>query len=352
MMSAKIRTSSLKVSPILFFLLLFQFGQAQNRFDAAATIMDQQAKTLKQELVLVVASKDTTLFTKDSKTFSALRGQAELGQSSQWLTAALVMVLVDEGKISLDDKVSQYIPAFASYGKSYITLRHCLSHFTGIHHETIRAVKFFEKKKFANLEEAVASYVKKEIQNNAGEAYRYNNMGPDIAGRVLEIVTKKKFDMLAQQKLLRPLGMRQTTFSTLDGSALSPADGARGTAGDYIRFLRMLLNGGMHNGQRILSETSVAALRQVMTTTANRKYSPEPMQAFEYALGAWSVSGNQGGKATVLTAPSFSGTTPLVDFCRGYAFMYLQKEATEEAKLPVRNQLQAALEPLFGAACK
>lgn len=352
MMSAKIRPTSLKVSPTLLFLLFFQVGLAQNRFDAAAAIIDEQSKTLKQELVLVVANKDTTLFTKDSKTYSALRGQAQLGQSSQWLTAALLMVLVDEGKISLDDKVSQYIPAFAAYGKSYITLRHCLSHFTGIHHETVKAIKFFEKKKFATLEEAVAAYVKKEIQNNAGEAHRYNGMGPDIAGRVLEIVTKKKFDMLAQQKLLRPLGMRQTTFSTLDGSALSPSDGARGTAGDYIRFLRMLLNGGMHNGQRILSETSVAALRQVLTTTANRKYSPEAMQSFEYTLGAWSVGGNEAGKATVLTAPSFGGTTPLVDFCRGYAFMYLQKEQTEEAKLPVGNQLRAALEPLFAAACK
>ncbi|OLY92952.1 CubicO group peptidase, beta-lactamase class C family [Cnuella takakiae] len=352
MMSAKFRTNCLKASPALLFLLFFQFAGAQNRFEGAAAIIDQQAKTLKQELVLVVASKDTTLFTKDSKTFSALRGQADLGQSSQWLTAALVMVLVDEGKISLDDKVSQYIPAFASYGKSYITIGNCLSHFTGIHNETNKAIKFFEKKKFANLEEAVAGYVKKEIQNNAGEAHRYNTMGPDIAGRVLEIVTRKKFDMLAQQKLLRPLGMRQTTFSTLDGSALSPADGARGTAADYTRFLRMLLNNGMHNGQRILSEASVAALRKIMTSPANRKFSPEGMQGFEYTSGAWSVGTNPGAVADVLSAPSFGGTTPLVDFCRGYAFMYLQKEATEEAKVPVRNQLRAALEPLFPGKCQ
>lgn len=352
MLSEKILPACLKASSLAAFLLFFQFSNAQAKFEQAAALVEQQGKTLKQDVVLVVASKDTTLFTKDTRTFSALRGQGELGYSSQWLTAALVMVLVDEGKVSLDDKVSRYLPEFAAYGKGYITLRHCLSHFTGIHHEQSKVLKFFEKKKFANLEEAVNSYVKKEIQNNAGEAFRYNGMGLDIAGRVLEVVSKKKFDMLAQQKLLRPLGMRLTTFSTLDGSAVSPTDGARGTAADYIRFLRMLLNNGMHNGHRVLSEASVAALRQVLTSAATRKYSPEAMMGNEYTLGAWAIGTNDTKTATVLTAPSFGGTTPLVDFCRGYAFMYLQKELTEENKVPVRNQIREMLEGQFSATCR
>lgn len=352
MMSAKSRPACLKASSLLLFLLFFQLLGAQNRFDALGTWTDQQAKNLKQEVVLVVATRDTTVYTKDTKPFSAMRGQGELGYSSQWLTAALVLVLADEGKVSLDDKVSRYLPEFASYGKSYVTLRHCLSHFTGIQHEQNKVVKLFEKKKFASLDDAVGSYVKKEIQNNAGEAFRFNGMGPDIAGRVLEVVTKKKFDMLAQQKLFRPLGMRMTTFSTLDGSAVSPTDGARGTAADYIKFLRMLLNNGLHNGQRILSEASVAAMRQVLTSAANRKYSPESMTISEYALGAWAVGDNDKQNATVLTAPSFGGTTPLVDFCRGYAFMYLQKELGEEGKLPVRKQLKEMLDGQFPASCK
>jgi CubicO group peptidase (beta-lactamase class C family) len=177
-------------------------------------------------------------------------------------------------------------------------------------------------------------------------------MGPDIAGRVLEIVTKKKFDLLAQQKLLRPLGMRQTTFSTIDASAVSPSEGARGTAADYIRFLRMLLNGGMHNGQRILSESSVGVLRTVLTTLDNRKYSPEGVSGWEFALGAWAPGAAGAKEATVLTCPSFGGTTPQVDFCRGYAFMYLQKELTDEQKQPVAQQIKNVLDSLFRQQCR
>lgn len=351
-MSAKSRPRCLKFSPVGLFLLFFQTPNAQGHFQNAAAIVEQQSKTLRQDVVLVVASKDTTLFQIDTKAFSALRGQAPLGLSSQWLTAALVMVLVDEGRISLDDKVSQYIPVFSAYKKNYITIRHCLSHFTGIHTETNKLSRLMERKKFNNLEEEVASFAKKEIQNNAGEAFRFSEMGPDIAGRILEIVTKKKFDMLAQQKLFRPLGMRQTTFSTLDGTPVSPASGARGTAADYIRFLRMLLNGGMYNGQRILSESSVAAMRQVLTSPEKRKFNPEKAADFEYTLGAWVADENQGKRANILTAPSFQGTTPLVDFCRGYAFMYLQKELGDEEKIPVAAQLRAALEQQFASQCR
>lgn len=351
-MSVFISSNRLKVSALSFGLLFFQTGHAQGKYAAADAIAAERAKTLKKEVAVVVATKDTVVFQKDTKLFSAQRGQAELGLSSQWLTAAVVMVLVDEGKISLDDKVSKYLPVFSSYMKNYVTIRHCLAHFTGIQPENSKVGGLFAKKKFENLDEVAASYAKREIQNNAGEAFRFNGMGPDIAARVLEVVTKKKFDVLAQQKLFRPMGMRQTTFATLDGSTISPSTGARSTAGDYVRFLRMLLNGGTHYGQRILSESSVAAMRQIMTNAENNKYSPDAAKGWEYTMGAWAVGENDGTKAAALAAPSFEGTTAFVDFCRGYAFVYLQQELSDEARVPAGFQLKDALDPLFPANCR
>src|ERR1700680_4445326 len=54
------------------------------------------------------------------------RSQVPAGVASQWLVAAAVMAYVDDGKISLDDKVSKYLPIFAKYMKKYITIRGCL----------------------------------------------------------------------------------------------------------------------------------------------------------------------------------------------------------------------------------
>ncbi|HVG14042.1 MAG TPA: serine hydrolase domain-containing protein, partial [Chitinophagaceae bacterium] len=125
-MSYKMVFTCLKVIAIAVLMLLFQDVTAQNLADLDAVALAKQ-KQLKTDVVIMVANKDTVVYQKDSKMFSAARGQAPIGSSSQWLTAALVLMLVDEGKISLDDKISSYLPEFEKYGKNYITVRHCLS---------------------------------------------------------------------------------------------------------------------------------------------------------------------------------------------------------------------------------
>ena len=207
----------------------------------------------------------------------------------------------------------------------------------------------FEKKKFESLEEQVVEFAKKHIQANPGEEFRYSNIGLGIAGRILEIVSKKKFDMLAQQKLFRPMGMRQTTFSSLSGGLVDPSSGARSTAGDLIRFMTMLLNNGAYKGQRILSEASVKELKAIQTTPDMVKYVPGEANGFQYALGAWVPEGNE-KEASVLTALSLGGTAAAIDFCRGYAFVYLLKELNDDQKTSAYNDIKSVLDEKFN--CK
>jgi CubicO group peptidase (beta-lactamase class C family) len=261
------------------------------------------------------------------------------------------MAVADEGKINLDDKVSRYIPIFSKYAKNYITIRHCLSHFTGIQSEVAGIKKLLDKKKFESLEEMVNEFAKKEIQTNPGEEFRYSNIGLSIAGRVLEIVSKKKFDMLAQQKLFRPMGMRQTSFSSLDGTLVDPDAGARSSANDMIRFMTMLLNNGVYKGQRILSEASVQELRKLQIGSQPVKNVPSEATGFQYSLGAWAAE-NDGKQATVLIAPSLGGTLPVIDFCRGYAFIIFYKELSADQKANAYNDIKGLLDEKFASNCK
>lgn len=347
-MSYKFNAICLKFSSFIAFMLLFQIVSAQDLNDLG-DVATQKQKLAKTEVVIMVANKDTILYTRDSKLFSGLRGQAPVGSISEWLTAALVMAMVDEGKISLDDKVARYIPIFGSYAKNYITIRHCLTHFTGIQSETPGLKKMFEKKKPESLEQQVNEYAKKNIETNPGEEFKYSNIGLSIAGRILEIVSKKKFDMLAQQKLFRPMGMRQTSFSSLTGGIVDPSSGARSTASDLIRFMTMLLNNGVYKGQRILSEASVKELKAIQTTSSLMKSSPEEANGFQYAMGAWSAE-DKDKEATVLTATSLGGTMATIDFCRGYAFVYLLKELNDDQKLNAYNEIKGLLDEKF--SCK
>jgi CubicO group peptidase (beta-lactamase class C family) len=342
-MSYKLNAICLKGMLSLLFLLVFQFSFGQLNPEGLNAVIEQKAKAIKNNnLVLAVANKDSLIYKNDTRFFNINRSQAPAGYASQWFTTALVMLMVDEGRINLDDKVVDYLPEFGKYGKNFITIRNCLSHFTGIQ---VSKAKLFEKSK-RSLEEEVNSYAAREIQTNPGTEFRYNDIGFFIAARVVEAVSKKKFEMLAQQRLFRPVGMRQTTFTTIDGSAVNPSHGARTTANDFILFMQMLLNNGKIKGQAILSEQSVAELRRIHGTSATMKNVPKEVTGYDYALGAWAPETND-STATALVAPSYGGTVAAIDFCRGYVFVYLLKDLNEDAKANAYKDIKGALDEVF-----
>ncbi len=336
----------LKGTFLALLLILFQVSDAQKtvkEFGVAAYpeldgLVRQKEKLIGGHAVVMVWG-DTLLYKRELGTFNS-RTVAPVASASKWLTAALVMMMVQEGKISLDDKVSDYIPEFSKYGKNYITIRHCLSHFTGIEDG---GRKLFDRKKYTSLAEEVNAIAAKEIQTNPGTEFRYSGLGLNIAGRILEIVSKKKFDVLAQQKLFRPLGMRNTSFSNPDGSFPDPSGGARSTAEDYMKFLSMMLHKGMHNGQRVLTEASIKELRTIQTSPEHIKSAPRTAEGFGYALGSWSI-GEHGGESKVLASPGLFGTWPLVDWEKGYAYIVFVKALLGEQKKDLYIQMKDAID--------
>ena len=307
-------------------------------------------KLLGDNLVVMIWT-DTLVYKRELGEFDS-KTVAPIASGSKWLTAALVMLMVDEGKITLDDKVSKYIPDFELYGKNYITIRHCLSHYTGVRVET--GLKgFFARKKFASLKEEAISYARSEIQANAGEEFRYSTVGLNIAGAVLEIVSKKKFDMLIKQKLFNPLGMRKTSFGTLDGSPPNPSGGAISTAEEYMHFLQMLLNNGKFRGVQILSEASIKEMRKMHTVPEQIKYTPKAGEGFGYGLGSWVLEEGKDGMANVLSSPGLFGTWPMVDWCRGYACIFFVKSLLNgEQKKDIYMQMKDAIDEKIHRKCK
>ena len=96
------------------------------------------------------------------------------------------MTLVDQGKLDLDDPVSKYIPVLDKYMKSYITIRQCLSHTTGLDNGKNGIAKLLERRKFETLEEDANAIAAKEISNNAGTEFAYGSSGLNLAARVAE----------------------------------------------------------------------------------------------------------------------------------------------------------------------
>jgi CubicO group peptidase (beta-lactamase class C family) len=350
-MAYKNSFTCIKVTISLLFMLLLQSAFGQQKFVELDDIFLQKQKLLGKDFVALIWKKnDTLIYKKELGDFNS-KTQAPIASASKWLTAALVMSFVDEGKISLDDKIAKWLPEFEKYGKNYITIRNCLSHMTGIRSEPINLLKLFERKKFGSLEEEVNAFAAKDIQANPGVEFRYSNIGLNIAGRILEIISKKKFDLLARQRLFVPLAMRKTTFSTLDGSAVNPSGGALSTPDDYMHFLIMLLNKGVYQGRKILSEDAVNELLQVQTKPELIIYAPKVAQGYNYALGAWAIE-QQEGKATAVASPGLFGTWPMIDYCRGYAYLFFVKNLLGEERADAQIQIKTVIDEKFTNGCK
>src|SRR5678809_881175 len=108
-------------------MLILQVVKGQYNFSELDKNLTQYQQQLGGNVVTMIYKDSQIIYKKELGDFKANNVQP-IASCSKWLTAALVMTFVDEGKLSLDDKVSKYIPAFTNYGKGYITIRHCMSH--------------------------------------------------------------------------------------------------------------------------------------------------------------------------------------------------------------------------------
>ena len=231
-----------------------------------------------------------------------------IASMSKPITATAFMILVDEGKVSIDDPVEKYLPEFKGQQVAAgpdaknptlktpvhpITIRNILSHTSGLPFKSPIEVPTLD---LLPLATRVKSYAALPLMFEPDSKYQYANAGINTAGRIIEVVSGMSYERFLQEKLFTPLGMKDTTFTPnaaqiariaksykpnaakndleettigqlkypLDDPSRQPmpAGGLFSTAADLARFCRMILRGGELDGKRYLSEKAL----RVMTT--------------------------------------------------------------------------------------
>jgi CubicO group peptidase (beta-lactamase class C family) len=235
------------------------------------------------------------------------------------LASVAAMILVEDGKMQLADPISKFMPEFANMQVSVatkdssgnveytlvpaskpITVQDLLRHTSGIGYPEITANPTIKKaytdaglyvaggtdydQRRVTPQEMISGIAKSPLNTQPGTNWEYG-MSVDLLGRVVEVVSGKRLGDFLQERLFTPLQMKDTTFSvsadkksriaepfpidpftkapnklldvTIKPNNDSGGAGAAGTAGDYLNFASMMLNGGELNGQRILSPMTV-----------------------------------------------------------------------------------------------
>lgn len=348
-MSGKYIFNCMKVS---LFLACMQFFQAAfGQYDLSA--IDKRLEAAKKELggkyAFMVYKDGKVIYQKAFGEEFTVKTQVPIGMSSQWITAAAVMSFVDEGKLALDDKVSKYIPLLTKYSKGYITIKDCLANLTGLEGSIPKSLKELQnRKRYENLDAEITDFISsREILSNPGLEFRYNTIGLNMASRVLEIITRRGFEQIVAERITRPMQMRSTTYSNFN--AVNPAGGAQSSAQDYITFLGMILNQGMYNGKRILSEKAIADMETAWTTSQMMRSTPRSLQGLQYGFGQWILATDAAGKSTVIASPGLFGTWPLIDRCRGYAMVLVTQQEMDESKGKIVDELKAMIDAVIPA---
>lgn len=197
-------------------------------------------------------------------------------------TATAIMQLEEQGKLSLDDPVARYWPEFGTNGKEAITLRHLLTHYSGLRADLSM------KNRWAGYETALLMIEAERSLAPPGQQFEYSDINFAILGELVRRISGESLDQYCATHIFVPLGMMDSGFlpaerqrpriaptefmggRLLQGEVHDPMASRMGgvaghagvfaSAGDLSRFARMLLNSGSLDGVQLLKPETVAKM--------------------------------------------------------------------------------------------
>ncbi len=360
---------------------LHSHGVTQDQIESLSEIMNQ---AVQQEQIaggsFLVAHKGEIVFRKafgyadlESKRLFTTDELCMIASVSKPFMASVLMVLVEQGKLKLEDPVEKYLPEFqgvrvegSQSPARPMTVRHLLSHTAGfwgnknITPEKRNLIRNFERP----LAEAVERIAEYDLVYEPGTKYLYSGTGYCVAGRVAEVVLGQSLEEIAQDALFRPLGLNRTTFlpskevrktlptmylrqggklqkqrsmAEVDLRFILPGGSLFTTLDEMAMFGQMHLTDGIYNGQRILSEASVSKMRRLQ--------SPEERWR-SYGLGWFRGAVSESGLADLVFHSGALGAHLRVDRRRELVIVFLVHQTAVQT-LDQKNKLLQQVDEMF-----
>lgn len=238
------------------------------------------------------------------------------------VTAVGIMILLEEGRLTLNDPVEKYLPEFKTAGGTQgpprlVRIRHLLTHTSGLPLYRLPESQEIAVRRDRTLADYVAFLSKQEPEFEPGTQFRYSSGGFAILGRIIEVISGQPYEQFIAQRIFEPLGMRDSFFFIPAGKQSrvasiyrlrdgrldhweeveaygkrakysGPEFGMYSTASDLAALCQMMLDGGAFKGRRILSRMSVETM--TANHTLNIKSAVTQRPAYQ-GLG-WGLSGD------------------------------------------------------------
>jgi CubicO group peptidase (beta-lactamase class C family) len=281
---------------IYFLLLLWSLCpmllMAQYNFSRIDTLLQNNLSTAFNGKVCVMIKRgDSLLYYKSLGGYDST-SVTFIASATKNISAAIILSLAGDNLLRLDDSVGRFLPLFTQTGKGKTTIRQNFSHTggwadSGNYHERNDLT-------LAQAADSIATYVPWAYQ--PGARFSYGGISMHVIGRVAEVAANKSWTQLFNERIRDPLGMTQSAYTLYP---INPRIGGGMTSSprDLMRFAKMLLDGGVYNGQTILKPAYWQEMWRDQTNQASILNSPYPLNppfnnpyrqpVIYYGFGAW-----------------------------------------------------------------
>lgn len=219
------------------------------------------------------------------------------------ITAACIMILVEQGSIGLNRPVCDYLPGFAGSGKEGVRVHHLLTHTSGLNGD--------------------------EMTAKPGEKMSYSGYGYDVLGEIIQRISNLSYTDFAKEHVFDPLGMKDSFFNVPQSerhrivkrspedpcaewleteefrNSASPSGGMYSTAYDLAIFGQMFLNKGVYGGRRILSPLSVMEMTKNQIPGISSEYRDEVFPEAYWGYG-WAINGDKRDGGDLFSPQAYS----------------------------------------------
>lgn len=275
-------------------------------------------------IAIIIGRDDEVIYERgfgDTTTTSVM----PIASATKWITGAALMSLVDEGLVSLDTRVAEFIPAFDDDDGplSRITLGHCFAHTSGLPAQSAA----LNDRNLPLQDFAVVTAIagpRLDLTGapvEPGAEFHYGGVSMQVAGAVMELAAGEPFQAILASRITDPLGMSSTFFPL--GSP-RVAGGLNSNAADYAAFLQSLFDGAAGAGG-VLSAEAIDTLLEDQAHGAIRRFVPPSVPTgFSHGVGVWlDLFDEESGASVEATSVGAYGANAWLDRSRGLYGMFI-----------------------------
>ncbi len=156
-----------------------------------------------------------------------------LASITKQFTAVAILMLEEQGKLSLDDPITKFIPDYPTNGKT-ITVHHLLNHTSGIKSYTGMGDLVKVARSDKTLDELIDYFKNEPMDFDPGEEFRYNNSGYILLGKIIEVVSEHTYENFIEKKIFEHLGMKNSSYGNNRELVKNRAQGYQQNDGGYV----------------------------------------------------------------------------------------------------------------------